>query len=671
MSQPQTIDLTPDPGASAWRPVRAFLVDRWQEIAVLSVLCLLAIIPYVNILHNEFVYDDTTQVLNDPYIHSFRYLRVIFTTTVFSYAGAAAVTNYYRPMMHVLYLLCAQVFGLYPRPFHAVNILLNAVVVIALFKMTEKLFRDRILAFIAAALFALHPIHSEAVAWVAAVPDLQVALFYILSFWAFLRLARPDGRISVPASAGMSALFALALLSKESAVTLPAVATVYEHFYREDRAHTRWTQKIARYAPLWALDIAYALFRVRVLGGFLPANIVREMPYVDVVLSAIALTGKYVWGFLWPAKLCAAYIFPFNLRALLPAIAWGLAVLLLFTWVFLFLWKRARPVCFGFVWFLVTLSPVLNARWVRTSTSALPFAERYLYLPSVGLCWVAAWGFARLFEKTSGRAVWRGALVSAAALLAALCTVRIVVRNRDWHDDITFYRRTLALAPNSFEMHDNLGAAYYNQGNIKAAEHEWLEAKKISPLDVSLLDNLGLVYMDEGRYDEAIAVLKKSVLLMPGDADAHINLGMTYVKMGNMTSAESEFRAALALAPLSVRAHNRLGELYFGQGKFAQAEEEFTRSAHSVPTTKAYLGEGLSYLEMGELDQAETAFKAAEALNPWDSRTHFVLGYFYGVGGRIPEAIQEYQAGFKLDPNNQEARAAFQQLQAGAGAPPQ
>lgn len=639
-------------------------VSRWRTVTVAGALLLLASLPYLNALQNQFVYDDTVQVLNDPYIHSFRYLRAIFGSTVFSYAGAGAVTNYYRPMMHVLYLFCAQLFGLYPRPFHAANILFHAAVVLVLFKLTERIFRDRVLAIAAAALFALHPIHTEPVVWVAAVPDLQVALFYLLAFGAFLRLPRSGHRVSMPAYLGMNAFFVLALLSKESAVTLPMVATVYEHLYRLDRAETRWTQKIARYISLWALDLGYALFRVRVLGAFLPADIVRKMPYVEVVLAAINLIGQYVWKFVWPVKLCAAYVFPFGVREMLPNIAWGTVVLLVLTFVFLFLWKRARTVSFGLLWFLVTLSPVLNARWVRTSTSALPFAERYLYLPSVGLCWILAWGFARLLEKTSGRApVWRRALLSTAALLAVLCLVRVVARNRDWRDDVTFYNLTLELAPDSFEMHNNLGAVYYNQGNFQAAERQWVQAQRISPTDVSLLDNLGLVYTNEGRYDEAVALLKKSMLLMPGDADACINLGMTYTKMGDLSNAEKEFRAAVAISPLSARAHNRLGELDFGEGKFADAAEEFHRSVQSVPTTKAYLGEGLSHLRMGKLDEAETAFKAAEALNPWDSRTHFVLGFFYGVSGRTSEAIQEYQAGFKLDPNNQEARAAYQKLQ--------
>jgi len=641
---------------------------RWPEIAGLSGLALLALLPYINTLKNGFVYDDTSQVLNNPYIHNFRHLRAIFTSTVYSYAGTGDVTNYYRPMMHVLYLVCFQLFGLDPKWFHAANVLLHAGVVIALFKATERLFRDRKVALAAAALFALHPIHTEAVDWVAAAPDLLVALFFLLSFWAFLWVAQPQGRISVASSLGMSAFFVLALLSKESAVTLPPLATCYEHFYREDRAETRWIQKLGRYAPLWALSLAYLLFRRRVLGGFLPAHDVRLMPFSEVVLSAFALIGKYIWYAVWPVSLCFAHLYPTRIGALWPSIAAGVAALALLAAILVLLWKRARLASFGLLWFLVTLSPVLNARWIVTFSSSLPFAERYLYLPSIGLCWMAGWGFAVLVEKTRHRITWRVALMTAAAALAVLCIARVVRRNRDWRDEVTFYTRTLALAPKTFEMHESLGAVYYTCGDLKGAEREWEQARQLDPLEVSLLDNLGLLYRDEGRYDDAIAALKKSIRIFPVDPNGHINLGLTYRTMGDAASAEREFRAALALAPLSAGAHHSLGELYFGQKKFAEAAKEFTLSTQIIPSTKAYLGQGLAFMELSQYDQAEQAFKAAEATNPWDSRPHFVLGYVYGVNGKIADAVKEYQEGFKLDPDNKEARAAFQQLQAAAAA---
>lgn len=616
-------------------------------------------------------------MLGNPYVRSFRHLRAIFTTTVFSYAGTKEVTNYYRPLMHVWYLVLFQTFGPYPKWFHLSNVLLHACVVLALFKLTEALFRDRLLAFAAAALFAVHPIHTEAVDWVAAVPDLQVTLFCLLSFWAFVRLARPNGRTSVPSSPGMGAFFTLALLSKESAGTLPVLAVFYEHFCRDDRTETRWTQKAIRYAPLWALAFAYLLFRMRVLGGFLPAHDLRATPYSAIALEAIALIGKYVGFSFWPVSLCAARIYPERISALWPSILGGVAVLALLTLIFVFLWNRARLVCFGLVWFLVTLSPVLNPRWLMTTSTGLPFAERYLYLPSVGLCWAVAWCFARLFHPSAwdGLAIWRwarGIAGSAFAVVVALSVVRIVVRNRDWRDELTFYTRTLAISPNSFEMRESLGVVYYNRGDLKGAEREWQRARQISPLDVSLLDSLGLLFTDEGRYDEAAETLKKSIRIFPDDPNGHINLGLNYRKMGDAVSAEKELRAAAAIAPLNPRAHHSLGELYFGEGKFAEAAREFTLSVRSVPSTKSYIGQALAYLELSQNEEAEKALKGAEALNPWDSRPHFMLGYFYGVNGKPQEALKEYQAGFELDPDNQQARAAFQQFQAGAtGAHPQ
>ncbi len=180
-------------GSPLTAPLR--FLSNWSVAAVLGVLALLAALPYANTLFNAFVYDDNTQVLNNPYIQNFGHLREIFTTTVWSYVGVQGVTNYYRPMMTLGYLLCHQLFGPLAYGFHLVNVLLHAGVTCALFLLTVRLFGHRGLAFVAAGLFALHPVHTESVAWVAAVTDLELTFFYLLTFWFFLGVARPGAGV--------------------------------------------------------------------------------------------------------------------------------------------------------------------------------------------------------------------------------------------------------------------------------------------------------------------------------------------------------------------------------------------------------------------------------------------------------------------------------------------
>lgn len=638
------------------------LESRGGQVAAASTLFLLAVLPYLNTLHNEFVYDDLTQILINPYVRNFHHLRDIFMTSVWSYrGGAAGITNYFRPLMLLLYLLCYQLFGPHAAAFHAVNILLNAGVVIVLWKTSERMFNNRTLAFITAAMFALHPIHTEPVAWIGAVVDLQLSCFYLLTFWIFLGLSRPNRRSGVLAHVGMSATFALALLSKEPAITLPLLATIYEHFYRDDRAQTHWLQKVSRYAPFWALDLVYAFFRTRALGAFVVGGPSRYVNNVELVLSAVALIGQYLLKFLLPVRLSAYYIFPEGLRALLPSIVVGVVGILILAWVFIVLWRRDRTASFGLIWFFVTLAPALSVRWMPSPNV---LAERYLYLPSVGLCWVIAWGLVR-WSAAPGRhrAAWRRrGLATALAALGVLCAARIVVRNRDWHDNITFYTRTLEQAPTAFEMLNNLGAVYYNNGDKKAAEKEWLVAYRVAPTKTILLDNISLIYTDEGRYDEAVATLLKSIRAAPNDAEAHINLGMTFAKMHMLLSAEGEFRDAVKLSPLNARGLDQLAKLYIGEARYPEAVEMAGQSVQSVPSTEAYLDQAFAYWYQGQTAPAESTFKKAEALNPYDSRPHFDLAFLYADTRRTSEAIQEYEEGFKTDPKNPVARAAFQKL---------
>src|SRR6516164_10873646 len=240
--------------------------SRWSDATRMGFLFLVALLPYVNTLRNGFVYDDEEQVLSNPYIRDFHHLREIFTTDVLSYQGFSVSANYYRPMMNFGYLLCFRVFGPRAYAFHLVNLLLHGFVVILLFAVTKRMFRNSALAFVAAILFALHPIHTESVDWIAAVTDLELTFFVLLTFGLFLRLDRPQPSRHGLTQLGMAVSFALAAISKEQALTLPLLATLYEHAYREDRNQTTIVQKFARYGALWVLTVVYLVLRVRFLG---------------------------------------------------------------------------------------------------------------------------------------------------------------------------------------------------------------------------------------------------------------------------------------------------------------------------------------------------------------------------------------------------------------------
>jgi protein O-mannosyl-transferase len=637
---------------------------RWPRPAHFLLLAVLAFLPYANALRNTFVYDDGSQVVDNPYLRNAHHLREIFTSSVWSYMGDfRGAANYYRPVMLLGYLVCYRLFG--PRAFffHLANLLANLGVVLIFFLVSRRMFHSETVAVICASIFALHPIHTEAVDWIAAVTELELAFFFLLSFGFFLSAARPGGKWSVGAQIGMAGSFVGALLSKEQALTLPLLAVVYEHLFREDRAETSGLQKLARYGALWLLAAVYLLVRARFLGGFAPVQQRPEFGLDGMVVSALALIAQYFWKLLWPVHLCAYYVFPDDFTSLLPWAFGGCVTLTLCAALFAGVSRLNRQAAFGFVWILATLAPVLNVHWMANNV----FTERYLYLSSVGFCWIAGWGTAWLWDAPWARgSAWRGALVAAACLLAALCTFRIVTRNRDWRDDATLYTRTLEVSPNAYYIHNNLGTVYWRRGDREGAGKEWREALQLAPNSEYVLHNLGLLAMEEKHYEEAEGFFLRALQIRPNYMDAHLNLGKTYEAMERLQDAELQLRAAVALSPLSVRAHNTLGEFLFDRRRLSEAEVEFRRALEIEPTRDSYWDLGLVDWMRGDRAGAERAFQSAARLNPSSSRAHFLLGLLYMDSGRTADAVREYRTGLKFDPTNSQALAALKKLESQA-----
>lgn len=631
---------------------------------LLALLLALAILPYVNTLQNGFVYDDNNEVLTNPYIRSFSHLGDIFSTRILAHLGARGATNYYRPISILGFLICYKLFGLLPYGFHLANLFLHALIVGLLFGLTKRLFGDEWLAFGAAAIFALHPIHTESVAWVSGVTDLDLALFYLATFWFFVSSARPGGGRSEGMQVGMVISFVLALLSKEQAVTLPMLAAIYEHFYRNDRAITTLRQKMARYGALWLLLPTYVLFRIEFFGAFAPVQLTRDVSWYQAILSAAPLAALYVWKMVWPVHLIAYYPFHKSVSLFQPGVLVGVAVLILCVWGFAILWKRSHAISFGMVWFFLNIAPVLNSRWLGPNV----FTERYLYLPSVGFCWVLAWGILKIWNPVVGARHGvplqrqRMALIVALGLTGILAFVRIVTRNRDWRDDETYYLVTLAAVPEAESLRMNLGAVYWNHMQPDAAEREWKRALVVAPDFAPLLNNLGLVAVRNKRNDQAIAYFQRAMRLRPNYTDAHLNLGLVYESMGNLPEAEAQLRDAAALAPLSVQTRNELGSFYLAAGRLPEAAAQFQASVANIPNSGAFDCLAEIADRQGRLEAAQTDYRRAIALNDLDFRAHFGLAGIFAATGRTGDAAAEYRAGLRVDPLNHQAQAALARL---------
>jgi tetratricopeptide (TPR) repeat protein len=544
--------------------------------------------------------------------------------------------------------------------FHLVNLVLNLLVVLLVLLVTWRMFNDRLLAFVAAGLFAVHPIHSESVAWIAAVTDLELALFYLLASWFFLGLSKSHGRRLIFGELSMAASFALALLAKEPAVTLVVLATLYEHSCREDRKETSIRIKLSRYGPLWLLALVYLILRIHYVGGLAGRSQFPNMGPDAVVFTALALAGQYVWKLFWPATLCAFYAFRMTTTPSDPRVIAGAVALMMLAFLIVFFWNRARLVSFGLLFFFLNLAPVLYAPWMAANV----FTERYLYLPSVGFCWALGWAGTSLWRATTRHGVkWRALVVISAVAIAALCTLRIMRRNRDWHDDERFYKATLALQPDAYIFHINLAALYLDRDDFKNAEAQLREADKVAPDYPLILNDFALLNLKLKRYDEALGYLIRSILRNPKEPQPHLYLAQLYEQTGQADYAEKEYLTAINLSPLSQHAHVGLGEFYFDQGRLQEAEKQFQESLLAARTLRGYWGLGLVYWREGRYAEAERAFQEAETLDPSSGRAHIMLGLLYTDTKRNREALQELQTGLKSEPKNPQALEALKKLQ--------
>jgi Flp pilus assembly protein TadD len=227
------------------------------------------------------------------------------------------------------------------------------------------------------------------------------------------------------------------------------------------------------------------------------------------------------------------------------------------------------------------------------------------------------------------------------------------------------FHRSVDIEPNIM-AYSNLGVIHWERGEVKPAEQEWREALRLAPNDPSLLNDLGLLSVHQGRYAEAVSYFEQAMGLKPDDPFPHLNLGIAFVKLGQSGAAEAEFLTVLSLSPENLEARNRLGMIYLDAGRLDEAERQFRGSVETQPNAPGYGGLGEICLRRGEAGAAERAFLKATSLDPADSGAHFKLGALYFSRGQRAEAMREYEAGLKSNPENHDALSAMQKLSAHA-----
>ncbi len=558
------------------------LPERTSKTWALPVLILVLVsfAVYFNALSGEFVYDDVLQIVKNPWIRAFSNIPTIFSSDVWSFGsleGPGSPSNYYRPLMHVVFTLNYYLFGLKPWGFHLVNILLHCGVTVLVFLIIRTLLAPQLTSpgyfsppFMAALLFAAHPVHTEVVTWIAGLPDAAFTLFYLLSFYLYIKSEQmTSGRYL-----SSVVCFAAAVFFKEPAVTLPAVLLAYDYFWRG--RSLRLPDYLKRSLPYVLIGIGYLALRVHVLGNFAPHKRYEIWSVYDFAINVFPLFIQYLEKLIVPINLNAFYVFhPIHSLLELKG-AFSLTVTLVFLGLSYVAFRKNKVVFLGILFLVVPLLPALYIPALGKNT----FADRYLYLPSVGYIILTAISLSWVRERMphATRTITILFLV-----IGALYVAGTITRNEIWHDNFRLWTDTVRKSPDSSIVRNYLGAAYASQGLFDKAAPEFEMAVSIDPQYEDAHNNLGVAFASLGQTDRAIFEYRSALWLDPDFAEAHYNLGFEYAAKDRFDSAIAEYKKALRTKPDYVDAHYNLGIAYASVGQTDMAIAEYREALRLNP----------------------------------------------------------------------------------------
>ena len=615
----------------------------WKGIAF---VLLLTFAVYIPTLRYQFVHDDRGQIVENPAVHSWRFVPSYFTSQVWAGVMPGELGNYYRPLFLLWLRINHAAFGNRAWGWHLTTILAHVLTTLLAYLLALCLGVSGDAALVAALVFGLHPAHIEAVAWISGATEPLLGVLLIASFISYVRWRRTGRRNWRLASV---ALFAVALGEKETAMILPGLLVAYDWIYAGSRT---WPSTGARLEAMKAIPLlgkeglgvvagmrppppapppaeegshfqsASAALRsiwpfVLVILLYLPARIyalkalshaVTPLSKVQLALTWPSLVCFWIRHLIWPVGLSTFYDFPAVLHPTLRNFTFPLIFDVCIAAGLLALARRGRIAAFSAAWLVLPLIPLLDLRVFVADDFA---HDRYLYLPSVGLAILAGLGLKKLCAsglqawradlKVSatdmvvpgiwGRAPWwlgmPGALLAASFCLAVVLGYGTVTQSFYFRDNLTFYAYNNFIAPHNLAAETNYGTILAERGMYAPALEKLNEVVGHDPSYWPAVYNLGLTHYKMGHLPDAEKYFLEAVRINPRKADEYFYLGMTLLKSGRTNEAIASVRRAIALNPTGFAYHFALGAMLKARGDFAGALREFKQELAVNPEQQA------------------------------------------------------------------------------------
>ncbi|MDP2941526.1 MAG: tetratricopeptide repeat protein [Candidatus Omnitrophota bacterium] len=634
---------------------------------VFSLILLACLIFYANSLFNPFIWDDEGLIIKNTLIRNPQHILRVFTPDL--YSSVFSSSNFYRPLQFVSFSADYRLWQLNPFGYHLTNIILQGLVSCCVFLFLLAICRKADISLAGALLFAVNPLHTEAVTYISGRADLLMGLFALLSLILFIR-----GRLALSLIA-----FALSLLSKELAVVFPAVIIAYAFFYSREnfKQPFYFTRRIV---PFIALDLAYLALRI-VFLKFTPflfgANFLQPPFWLRM-----AVFPEVIFSY------CKLLLLPLDLhmsRAPMESPDWARIVLLWLALSLIALFfisvlrqkKAGRNLCFMLVWALAFFLPQSGILPINAMV-----AEHFIYLSSISFFFLLAYLLRRYLRA--------GLFIFAVSGLVFFYGALTIAQNYRWRDPIAFYKRVIKFSPKSFMAHNNLRLQYERKGLYDPALDECKQALEIRPWAAETRYALAKLYYKTGKFPQAeqsYLALEKAAHFEKA-AELQRNIGVLYEKEGRLNDALARFKLALRLDPRQLPIRLDIARLYLFREEIGPAKEEITGFLSGFyPAGKSkeipvkiileYLKEarvfdsafalyndlGIKFAGAGSFAEAEVFFQRLLEQVPDFAGGYFNLGLLYWKAGRLGEAEAAFRTALALDPSNDQVKCILAQLQ--------
>ena len=593
-----------------------------RELFIYLFLVLTTLAVYWQVANHDFIHhDDTQYVSENPHVQA----GLTRQSLVWAFTTTQAAN--WHPLTWLSHMFDCQLYDLNPMGHHLTNLLFHLANTLLLFivlkQMTGAIWRSGLVA----ALFALHPLHVESVAWVAERKDVLSTFFWLVTMWTYGRyVAAPGSRRYLLTLF----VFGLGLMAKPMLVTLPFVLLLLDYWPlgrfqagpagSNDRGRVQVplssvetrspsSRLIWEKAPFFVVSLASCVvtFLVQQKGG--AVETVEAFPLTIRIGNALVSYVSYMGKMIWPQSLAVFYPHPGTSLPVWQAVAAGLLLIFITIGVIRAGRKRAY-LTVGWLWYLGTLVPVIGL--VQVGAQAL--ADRYTYVPLIGLFIMISWFIPDLLAAWRHRGIVLGGAAVTVVSALMVCTW---MQLQHWKNDRTLFEHALKVTANNYLAHDSLGNALAEQGKLDQAITQYNAALRIKPNSLNTHNNLGVAFLEGGDIDQAITHYNAALRLKSDSAETHNNLGIAYFSVGQLNKAISHYLTAIELDPNFGKAHNNLGNALARKGKLDEAIIQY-HGALEIKTNypEAHNNLGVALARQGKLNEAIIQFENALRLQP-------------------------------------------------------